>query len=117
MHPIFDNNIFFFFCCFRSSRRDSLNDRPPERSPQNVIGNTPQNVIINPPQSLIVNPATVQHALEPHINMDNSYSGELVKEFQKTRQKLQEALAIRDKEREEMQKQLYSDNNKYMEDW
>lgn len=66
---------------------------------------------------MIVNPPAVQLGIEPHANMDNSYSGELVKEFQKTRQKLQEALAIRDKEREELQKQLYSENNKYMEDW
>lgn len=82
-----------------------------------MLVNPPQNVIVNPPQTIIVNPATVQRCLEPHANMDNSYSGELVKEFQKTRQKLQEALAIREKEREEMQKQLYSENNKYMEEW
>lgn len=108
--------ILRFF--FRSSRRDSLNDRPPDRPPQNMIVNTPQNVLVNPPQTMIVNSPPLQHVLEPHLNMDNSYSGELVKEFQKTRQKLQEALALRDREREEMQKQLYGgDNIKYLEEW
>lgn len=69
---------------------------------------------------MIANPSPLQHthAMEPNINMDNSYSGELVKEFQKTRQKLQEALALRDKEREEMHRQLYGgENNKFMEEW
>lgn len=74
-------------------------------------------MIVNPPQTLVVTSPPIQHSMEPHMNMDNSYSGELVKEFQKTRQKLQEALAIREKEREEMQKQLYADNNKYVEEW
>lgn len=77
-------------------------------------------MIVNspPPQTMLVNPPlAVQHTMEPQIGMDNSYSGELVKEFQKTRQKLQEALAMREKEREDMQKQLYSENSKYMEEW
>lgn len=79
-------------------------------------------MIVNPPQTVLVNstpppPLPLQHPMEPHINLDNSYSGELVKEFQKTRQKLQEALALREKEREEMQKQLFNDNSKYMEEW
>lgn len=55
--------------------------------------------------------------IESIPSLDNSFSGELVKEFQKTKQKLQEALALREKEREELIKQINSENSKYMEEW
>ncbi|KAG5900353.1 hypothetical protein JTB14_033803 [Gonioctena quinquepunctata] len=70
----------------RSSRRDSLNERPIPHQ------NTPVEISTN--------------ALE------QSFSGELVKEFQKTKLKMQEALAMREREREELLKQLNDNNNK-----
>ncbi|KAK4877762.1 hypothetical protein RN001_010268 [Aquatica leii] len=67
----------------RSSRRDSLNERP---VPQNVL--TPHS--------------------EP--NLEHSFNGDLLKEFKKQKQKLQETLALREKEREELIRQLSQDN-------
>lgn len=55
--------------------------------------------------------------MESISNLDHSFSGELVKEFQKTKQKLQEALALREKEREELIKQINNENSKYVEEW
>lgn len=74
----------------RSSRRDSLNERSA----------TNQNVGL---------PAPVEPSLE------QSYTGDLLKEFQKQKQKYQETLA-RDREREELMKQLHSQDNKHSED-
>ncbi|KAF5295460.1 hypothetical protein FQR65_LT10448 [Abscondita terminalis] len=67
----------------RSSRRDSLNERP-------ISDN------VSTPQS---DPA-----------LEQSFSGDLLKEFQKQKQKLQETLALRGKEREELIRQLSRDN-------
>ncbi|KAJ8925200.1 hypothetical protein NQ315_001386 [Exocentrus adspersus] len=75
----------------RSSRRDSLNERP-----------VPAPVLTAP--------------VEAVPNLDQSFSGELVKEFQKTKQKLQEALALREKEREELIRHINSENSKYAEE-
>ncbi|KAF2886634.1 hypothetical protein ILUMI_19539 [Ignelater luminosus] len=71
----------------RSSRRDSLNERPIAAAPQNVVLTAPA---------------------EP--SLEQSFTGDLLKEFQKQKQKLQETLAIREKEREELIKQLSQDN-------
>ncbi|KAJ8974755.1 hypothetical protein NQ317_017025 [Molorchus minor] len=78
----------------RSSRRDSLNERPQPA----------QNLVLTAP-------------IEAVPNLDQSFSGELVKEFQKTKQKLQEALALREKEREELIRQINSENSKYIDEW
>nr|CAH7727863.1 unnamed protein product [Callosobruchus chinensis] len=89
----------------RSSRRDSLNERPVSTataSAQSIVISAPP----PPSASVELTPAT-----EP---LEQSFSGELVKEFQKQKLKLQETLAIREREREEMIRQLNSD--KYAED-
>ncbi|KAJ8932997.1 hypothetical protein NQ314_014288 [Rhamnusium bicolor] len=78
----------------RSSRRDSLNERPMAA----------QSIVLTAP-------------VESIPNLEQSFSGELVKEFQKTKQKLQEALALREREREELIKQINSENSKYVEEW
>ncbi|XP_072385106.1 WD repeat-containing protein 47 isoform X1 [Diabrotica undecimpunctata] len=52
-------------------------------------------------------------AIQP---IDHSYSGELVREFHRTKQKLQEELMQREKEREELIKQINSDNQKFSGD-
>ncbi|VEN37034.1 unnamed protein product [Callosobruchus maculatus] len=89
----------------RSSRRDSLNERPASTataSAQSIVISAPP-----PTASVESTPATT----EP---LEQSFSGELVKEFQKQKLKLQETLAIREREREEMIRQLNSD--RYTED-
>ncbi|XP_030749294.1 WD repeat-containing protein 47 [Sitophilus oryzae] len=83
----------------RSSRRDSLNERP---APPH------QNVTLTP-------------AVPIDVPLDQSYTGELVKEFQKTKQKLQEAMALREREREELMRQMHygaqgESNGKYTEE-
>ncbi|KAF5296709.1 hypothetical protein FQA39_LY12409 [Lamprigera yunnana] len=67
----------------RSSRRDSLNERP-----------LPQNALPSHAESTI----------------EQSFNGDLLKEFQKQKQKLQETLALREKEREELLRKLSQDN-------
>lgn len=69
----------------RSSRRDSLNERPA----------TTQNVVLTAPA-------------EPCL--EQSFTGDLLKEFQKQKQKFQETLAVREQEREDLLKQLSRDN-------
>ncbi|KAL1518018.1 hypothetical protein ABEB36_001704 [Hypothenemus hampei] len=82
----------------RSSRRDSLNERPMASHHQNIqLTSTPLETSA--------------------LGLEQSYSGELVKEFQKTKQKLQEAMAVRERERDELIKQLQGDNSaKYIEE-
>lgn len=75
----------------RSSRRDSLNERP----------SAAQNIVLTVPQ-------------EP---LEQSFTGDLLKEFQKQKQKLQETLAMREKEREELLRQFHSQDNKTVEEW
>lgn len=77
----------------RSSRRDSLNERPISMS-QNT---------------------TLSVSKEPLL--EQSFTGDLLKEFQKQKQKLQETLAIREKEREELLKQFQENDNKMLEEW
>ncbi|KAF7279089.1 hypothetical protein GWI33_007639 [Rhynchophorus ferrugineus] len=84
----------------RSSRRDSLNERPAAASHQNVTL-TPAPVVEGP--------------------LDQSFSGELVKEFQKTKQKMQEAMVVRERQREELMRQMQyggqgESNGKYAEE-
>uniref|UniRef100_A0A1Y1M3M6 CTLH domain-containing protein n=3 Tax=Photinus pyralis TaxID=7054 RepID=A0A1Y1M3M6_PHOPY len=67
----------------RSSRRDSLNERP----------------------------TAAPNALSPpEMHLEQSFNGDLLKEFQKQKQKLQDTLALREKEREELIRQLAHDN-------
>lgn len=75
----------------RSSRRDSLNERP----------SAAQNIVLTVPQ-------------EP---LEQSFTGDLLKEFQKQKQKLQETLAMREKEREELMRQFHTQDNKAVEEW
>lgn len=79
----------------RSSRRDSLNERPSSIAAQNLV---------------LTAPPPVESALE------QSFSGELVKEFQKTKQKLQEALALREREREELLRQINSNESRNLDE-
>lgn len=72
----------------RSSRRDSLNERP--------VSNA-QSVTATP--SVLPLPAAEQ-------SIDNSFTGDLFREFQKQKQKLQETLAVKEREREELIRQL-----------
>ncbi|KAK5643035.1 hypothetical protein RI129_009202 [Pyrocoelia pectoralis] len=69
----------------RSSRRDSLNERPTAAAAN----------VLSPPT-------------ETHL--EQSFNGDLLKEFQKQKQKLQETLALREKEREDLIRQLAHDN-------
>ncbi|XP_018324962.1 WD repeat-containing protein 47 isoform X2 [Agrilus planipennis] len=75
----------------RSSRRDSLNEKP-------------MNSSTNPPVN--TQNASAAPCAEPLL--EQSFQGDLLKEFQKQKQKLQETLAIREKEREELMNQLHS---------
>lgn len=78
----------------RSSRRDSLNDRPVVTAPQNIVLTVPQEPVL-----------------------EQSFTGDLFKEFQKQKQRLQEALVMREKEREELLKQFHGNDNRMIEDW
>lgn len=78
----------------RSSRRDSLNERAPAAVAQNIVLSVPQ---------------------EPCL--EQSFTGDLLKEFQKQKQKLQETLALREKEREELLRQFHSQDNRTLEEW
>lgn len=75
----------------RSSRRDSLNERP--------IAN--QNIVLSNPT-------------EP--SLETSFNGDLLKEFQKQKQKLQATLAMREKEREDLMKQIQDRDNKVVDE-
>lgn len=77
----------------RSSRRDSLNERP---------------VIASQNMTLTVSKGPV---------LEQSFTGDLLKEFQKQKQKLQETLAMREKEREELLKQFHAKDNRALEEW
>lgn len=74
----------------RSSRRDSLNERAIPA----------QNVVV----SNVTQPISEQ-----------GYAGDLLKEFQKQKQRLQETLVMREKEREELIKQLHKQDVKVSE--
>lgn len=71
----------------RSSRRDSLNERPVNA----------HNIVLSPPQP--------QVSIESS-GFEQSFNGDLLKEFQKQKQKIQDTIALRDKEKEELMKQL-----------
>ncbi|KAJ3661361.1 hypothetical protein Zmor_005759 [Zophobas morio] len=75
----------------RSSRRDSLNEKP-----VNVV----ENVLSGP--------------VEP--TLDRSYNGDLFREFQKQKQKFQETMALKEREREELLRQM-NHENKLIDDW
>lgn len=74
----------------RSSRRDSLNERP------------------------IVQNAMITGTTPPVL--EQGYTGDLLKEFQRQKQKLQETLAMRDREREELMRQLNVQDNRILEE-
>ncbi|XP_065162382.1 WD repeat-containing protein 47 isoform X2 [Atheta coriaria] len=71
----------------RSSRRDSLNERP--------VLNAAHNIVLTPP----VPPSD-------GTNLEQSFNGDLLKEFQKQKQKVMETIALREREREELLKQI-----------
>ncbi|XP_022905676.1 WD repeat-containing protein 47 isoform X2 [Onthophagus taurus] len=75
----------------RSSRRDSLNEKT-------------MNSVVPQLNAVLSGPAPGSPALE------HSFTGELLKEFQRQKQKLQETLALREKEREELLRQFGQDN-------
>lgn len=77
----------------RSSRRDSLSERHA------------------PPQQQIVLTAPVSD-----ITLDQSFNGDLLKEFQRQKQKLHETLQLREKEREELLKQLNSQDARLLDE-
>lgn len=49
--------------------------------------------------------------------LEQSFTGDLFKEFQKQKQRIQETLAMREKEREELLKQFHAQDNKVLEEW
>lgn len=78
----------------RSSRRDSLTERH-----------------VPPPQQITLTAPVVDIAFE------QSFSGDLLKEFQRQKQKLQEALQLREKEREEMLKLINTPDPRLQDEW
>lgn len=78
----------------RSSRRDSLNEKPVTTAAQNIVLTVPQEPVL-----------------------EQSFTGDLLKEFQKQKQKLQETLAMREKEREDLMRQFHANDNRMIEDW
>lgn len=74
----------------RSSRRDSLNEKPVAA----------ENPVLVPPTSA-----------EP--SLERSFTGDLLKEFQKQKQKFQESMAIKERERDELLRQMNGDNNEW----
>ncbi|KAK0181101.1 hypothetical protein PV327_003413 [Microctonus hyperodae] len=74
----------------RSSRRDSLADKP-------------TGVAVKIPE-----PTIISHQLRGGINdnLDQSYNGDLFKEYQKQKQRLQETIQIKERERDELVRQL-----------
>nr|XP_015833142.1 PREDICTED: WD repeat-containing protein 47 isoform X2 [Tribolium castaneum] len=75
----------------RSSRRDSLNEKP-----------------IAPVDSVPAGPV--------ETSLDRSYNGDLFREFQKQKQKFQETMAHKEREREELLRQM-NHENKLIDDW
>lgn len=88
----------------RSSRRDSLNERPVAAT---------QNIVLTPATAVAT--AATMTPQEPVL--EQSFTGDLLKEFQKQKQKLQETLAVREKEREELLKQFHANDNRTLEEW
>lgn len=78
----------------RSSRRDSLNERPAAAAAQSIVLTVPQEPVL-----------------------EQSFTGDLLKEFQKQKQRLQDALAVREKEREELLRQFHGNDNRMLEEW
>lgn len=81
----------------RSSRRDSLVDRPYQPTV--------------PPTQL------VNGNDEPNNGVHDNYEGDLMKEYQKQKQKFQETLIAKGKQREELMKQVQDPNGRPPEDW
>lgn len=103
----------------RSSRRDSLNDRL-VNSNQNIVLTNPieQPQQMQPQQQMQLQQQQhhPQQQQQPQPNLETSFSGDLLKEFQKQKQKLQATLALREKEREELIKQMQDRDNKVNDD-
>ncbi|KAL3284880.1 hypothetical protein HHI36_019017 [Cryptolaemus montrouzieri] len=86
----------------RSSRRDSLNEKHqgPNINHQNL--------------------ATVQAVAAQIVNespYEQNFQGDLLKEFQKQKQRLQDTLNAREKEREELLRQINSNGNEFPDNW
>lgn len=75
----------------RSSRRDSLNEKP-------------------------IAPVDIAQAGPVEGSLDRSYNGDLFREFQKQKQKFQETLASKEREREELLRQM-NHENKLLDEW
>ncbi|XP_051172143.1 WD repeat-containing protein 47 isoform X2 [Leptopilina boulardi] len=71
----------------RSSRRDSLTDKP--------VGVTTK-----------VTDAAINHPISSGDNLEQSYNGDLFKEYQKQKQRLQETIQQKERERDELVRQL-----------
>lgn len=84
----------------RSSRRDSLSEKHPP---------PPQQIVLTPP----VPPMNPEYR---EIGLDQSFSGDLLKEFQRQKQKLQETMQMREKEREELIKQMSGPDPRIQDD-
>uniref|UniRef100_A0AAR5PG64 WD repeat-containing protein 55 homolog n=2 Tax=Dendroctonus ponderosae TaxID=77166 RepID=A0AAR5PG64_DENPD len=84
----------------RSSRRDSLNER-------SIAMALHQNLTLTAPTTMAMTPPIVEPVVGACANLDESFSGELVKEFQKAKLKLQEAMVLREQKRDEMIRQLH----------
>lgn len=88
----------------RSSRRDSLVDKPVS----SISSPLPTNQLVNG-----------NSAVEQNVNRvpDNFDGGDLMKEFQRQKQRLQETLISKGRQREELLKQIQGADNRIAEDW
>lgn len=76
----------------RSSRRDSLADKP-------------TGVAVKIPEPTIIS-QQLRGGINVNDNLDQSYNGDLFKEYQKQKQRLQETIQIKERERDELVRQL-----------
>ncbi|XP_045464613.1 WD repeat-containing protein 47 isoform X1 [Harmonia axyridis] len=83
----------------RSSRRDSLNEKHREAA--------------GPPPNLVQAAAAAQIVNESPY--EQNFQGDLLKEYQRQKQKLQDTLNAREREREELWRQINSNGNEYLD--
>lgn len=88
----------------RSSRRDSLVDKPVS----SISSSLPTNQLVNGNSAVEQNVSRVP---------DNFDGGDLMKEFQRQKQRLQETLISKGRQREELLKQIQGADNRIAEDW
>ncbi|XP_031786903.1 WD repeat-containing protein 47 isoform X3 [Nasonia vitripennis] len=88
----------------RSSRRDSLADKPTGVVQGKIAEPTPARPIV--PGAGDQTPQSPQPQPQQQQNLEQSYNGDLFKEYQKQKQRLQETIQQKEKERDELVRQL-----------